>query len=289
MAYNEREARELGWKWALPALDRAHAVLGYERLLVDGINAAVPAAIAQGVAELQTALGLEADGMLGPQTWAAYCRRNRAAVTGRPFVRIAGCRVPVLLPADIVIAHPAQDLFAHLGGLRESVGGMVLHWGGYDRASCAAALNERKLSSHLLIEGNLSSTGTLFVTQATDLAKVAWHVGSMNRWVIGVDICRSPSLRRKNLYPHAPVIDNQTGRGTGPVLGLEPEYAMRVSALIWCVAATLGIKRHPSPGVAEFTDAQKTAFKKQGGVVGHCNLSPPSERYDPAPWMDRLF
>lgn len=288
-AYNERESRELGWKWALPALHRNYGLLGFEAALVAGIKGGEAPTIERGVRELQAALGLEVDGLLGPQTWAAYCRRNRAAVGTRPYLRIGGCRVPVALPVGVMVEHPAQDLFPHVGGLRETAGGIVLHWGGYDRASCEAALSERKLSSHLLVEGDLNPVGTLFVTQATDFAKVAWHVGSMNRWVIGVDICRSPSVRAQSRYPRAPIIENRTGRGSGPVLGLEPEYAAKVSAFLWCVAATLGIERHASPGVGEFTEAQKSAFKRRGGVVGHCNLSPPSERYDPAPWMDRLF
>lgn len=308
-SYNEREAVELGWGLALSLQRVNNAPLsGVASELVEawtnrgekGAELSARFGFAQPMAReksalflkavkrLQRTFGLNDDGYLGPSTWAAYCRDARTRLRGWPYLRVGGLPVEIACPAGVSLYHPPKDLFTHFRPNRADIKAMVLHWGGVDRASCIASLNDRKTSTQFLAEGNLEG-GVLWVTQGLDLARIGYHAGEWNGASLGFDICRSPLLRYRARYPHAPVQKNTTGRGESECTGLEPEYADRLRDAIWAIAKAVGIPAHRSPGTAEFTPEQYTTFAREGGVVGHCNVTTPQERWDPAPWMAQLY
>lgn len=291
--YNDREARELGWLFALPmlahsgALDAQDAPLAAALRHAEAVDLVTRQRFTSEVRGLQRRLALKDDGFFGPATWAAFCRRYRGRVTGN-YLRVGGCRVPVAMRESIVLEHPPVDLFGHFGHERKSLKGVVLHWGGFDRASCTNALNARNLSTTFLAEGVLLG-GVLRITQGLDLARVAYHVGELNGWTVGFDICRSPLPEHVGRYPGAQVVANTTGRGQRRCIGLEPQYAALLRSGLWAIAQALGIEKHACPGTDQFDDDEVETFKRDGAVVGHCNLESPARRWDPAPWMASLY
>jgi hypothetical protein len=293
--------RLIGWLKPGPLLEVARA---YVAGGLDGT------AFTAAVKALQGAIGLEADGVLGPKSWGRVTAALRAvagvgsadpveAVKGRAaipagvnacaaFVRVGGCPVPIPEAVRVRVGHAKVQLTKHRGCEARNV--VLIHWGGFDLSSCYNVLSGRGLGTHLICAHEVQSDGVLQVEQVCDLLDTTWHAGEVNRYAIGVDIARSPLVKYAARYPDAVVKRNSSGRGEPSYVALPEGYGKAFRPLIAFLAALFGLPyTYQGHGVLDFQPDDGTVNNPENlrGVLGHHNVD--NQKWDVAPWADECW
>lgn len=294
--FNEQQAVRLGWGIALDLVARGK--VRFPGLALHGLaqalatNGAGSEAFGVAVAAYQRQEGLTEDRKLGASTWGKLVADHRddlGAVRGLPpgYATVGGLRVHVMdrrlgeLEAAF-LPKPLSNFNRATAKPRRKV---ILHWGGWNVASCFASLENDGFSTHFMVEPYQAAAGhPLRIYQGVDLAFTAHHAVGVNEHAIGIDICRTPLIAYAGRYPDATIIDNPSNprRGERRVLDLPDRVAEVTRALAEWVADLFAIPVGTYPGDALLEDIQGAV-----GIFGHHHVS--ARKWDVAPWAPKLW
>lgn len=189
IAYNRRQAKKNEWtpEWFNHTF--------FDEQLIKNIT------------EFQSLNGLVADGLAGPSTYRRInTLRESLEFSEEEPVDLTDINViihneePFRIYWDKVsLWHEGKALKCRTGTFTPKSSRhpkkFVTHWDVcLSSSSCAKVLNKRGLSVHFLIDND----GTIH--QCLDMKEVAWHAGSHNASVVGVEISNAYSLKYQNHY-----------------------------------------------------------------------------------------
>ncbi len=261
--------RRLGWPSRPPERDSTSVGFAYH------------------IARLQRAARtLWVDGVLGPKTWAFMQSKKPWVPRGARHLLVAG--EPLDVPFEVVTFEQPEGLsFYGQGGFRDrtdptgkKIDLAVLHWDCCTSShTCFHVLLERKLSAHLLVDGDGMVYQTLDLAQAR-----ASHAGVANERSIGIEIQNPvqpptgylPTSYNPKSRPLISEIQAHTGQPWQRLDYTEVQKT-RVVQLIEALCERFGISRRlPSNADGGLSSRLPNAFS---GVCGHYHVN--AEKHDP--------
>lgn len=241
------------------------------------------------VKSIQTQLGLEVDGIAGPETLKAVEDDLSSQV-----IQHLGQFVPIAFEGKIrhdysldVLPDGTKNWYYR----KNKIDNIVVHWGGLNASHCFMVFHNPKYahtSSHFLI-GRNPNNGELEVYQCLDTGLVAYHAGKANKQSVGVDICMHPDTKyfakTKKWYPGAEIVPNPSARGPQKdIVDIDPELADFASQFLSALRDVLELSHKP---VCSDDEIYALEPAKQFSILGHHNIS--VKKWDPAPYADRLY
>lgn len=291
--FNLNSSIKLGWRYVLPQCISYPAELPPE--IVDlgrvwstwsraGLHLEDGMYFDRAVKDAQKILGVKADGFLGASTWAKIAAKILEAATSMDEARLLVADAPLpLIDPNIIVRHGFMGTLGKGASEYKPKQFVILHWGGYNVASCRGVLKDRELVSHLLIEPALTAEGKLLVYQVLDLARMGAHAGNPgNIASVGIDICHPAAAENAHRAPGKPTpLPNLTGRGDPTFVPIPKELGARVWALCTEVARLLEVPISPVyPG-------HKLIADPKPGILGHHHIK--ATKWDVAPWADVIW
>lgn len=205
--YNQKSAQDLGWSpmW--------FGTTDFDKVLENKVR------------EFQERKGLQVDGLVGPNTFAALYEHFRSMGKVKPLLILNGKKINVDYDAEVSLKHFGKfSAGNYKKATREEVKFCIIHWDAtFSADHCFNILQRRGVSTHFCIDND----GTIF--QYLDMKDVGYHAKGFNSNSIGIDISNAFYLKYADKYvkmglPERPIIRSEVhGRDLGEHLGYYPE------------------------------------------------------------------
>ena len=298
-AFNKKSDHKFGWlktiPWDMFGIDAS-----------DGISH-------QELINLQSAVGVDADGLIGGSTLRAVqlFLHSRHGLAWNPIMgrvsQIEDGSVPEMMfwnglgvPLNNCSynVHTFKDPMGvdlHSAGnftkKGREISSIVVHWGGLNPQHLGRVFSNRKASSHIAI-GRSEDTGEVGIYQYIDLAHITWHAKGANTNSIGIDICQQPEIKHLGYYVgrgyNVETIDNPAHPVYGPakIISLDPEIRQATSELIAALRDAFNIPRY-TPSTEDGVVSREAI--EGGGVFSHFHVDAAGQgKWDVAPWWDSI-
>lgn len=301
-AFNQRTNKVYNWITQIP-----WEVLGIDSS--DGINL-------QEIMNLQQAVNVEADGLVGRATlsalqdylavehemlWNPYTGETTSNVENaksKPFVLWNGLNVPILTMSECGIEPFNTSSGIDLHGVgnftkkpTRAINSAIVHWGGLNPHHLSRVFANRKASSHFAI-GRDESSGVTTIFQYIDVAHITWHAKGANDTSIGIDICQQPEIKHLGYYVNkgynVKTITNPAAPKYGPskIISLDPKIERATAEFLAGLRRAFNL---PSTMPMVNEGLISTEQLKQGGVFSHFNVDFNGQgKWDVAPWWDNI-
>jgi len=297
--YNVRTNKKFNWLETIP-----WHVFGVDAS--DGIDH-------QEVINLQTAVGVDADGLVGLGTlkqMQSVLKSDYNTVwnpcTGNvvddidlntvQYVLWKGLEVPLFdMSCDVHTYADPRGIDLHFAGSfskkERNINAIVVNWGGLNPQHLGRVFANRKASSHFAI-GVCENTGEVGVYQYLDIAHVAWHAVGANQNTIGIDICQQPEIKHLGYYKkhgyQVETIDNPAqGYGPKKIVSLDPRIREASSSLLRNLSQAFEI-------YGDYKTVEDGLVSKEdlieGGIFSHFHVDfKQVGKWDVAPWWTEII
>lgn len=296
--FNEKTHAKYSWKKTIP-----WSAFGIDPS--DGLSE-------QELVNLQIAVGVDADGLIGLGTlkavqsylkneghqWNPYIGQLDYLTDGQPHVLWNGLEIPldgISYPVHTYASANAINLH-DVGSFSTSakdrnINSIVVHWGGLNPEHLGRVFSNRKASSHFAV-GRSERTGKVEIFQYLDTAHIAWHGKGANKQSIGIDICQQPELKflgyyKKNGYDVRTISNPAEGYGPSKIISLDSEIEEATTLLLHALSSAFAVPDYWY-GV-ESGKVSKDTFAA-GGVFSHFHVDFNGQgKWDVAPWWDAII
>ena len=300
-AYNKKSQKAYDWLNTVP-----WGVFGIDAS--DGIDF-------QEILNLQIAVGVDADGLVGLGTLRATQSMLKSRheqlwnpITGQlhdidPLSQLnhvlwKGLEVPLLTvdSCPIYTYKHSEGLNLHDTGSftkkSRKINSAIVHWGGLNPQHLARVFSNRKASSHFAV-GISEDSGEIAIYQYLDVAHVAWHAKGANENSIGIDICQQPEVKHLGYYSNrgydVKTISNPSAPTYGPskIVSLEPRILKATAELLRGLYQAFEIPHYiPSMEAGKLQEGEHI----NGGIFSHFHVDFKGQgKWDVAPWWDSII